>query len=67
MQTPSYKRNKDHYCEYHEDHGYKTPDYNNLMREIKMYIKYGQLSGFVKDVRKTNYRRDREDSRGRDR
>lgn len=32
-----------------------------------MCVKNGQLSRFVKDVRKNDYRRDREDSRGKDR
>lgn len=64
MYTSSHKRNKDYYCEYHEDYGHKTDDCNDLKREIEMCIQNGQLSQFVKDVRKTNYKRDREESRG---
>lgn len=32
-----------------------------------MCVQNGQLSRFVKDVRKSDYRRDREDSRGKER
>lgn len=67
MQTSSHRRNKENYCEYHEDHGHRMDDCNYLKREIELCVQNGQLSRFVKDVRKTDYRRDRENNRGRDR
>lgn len=61
------KRNKDKYCDYHEDHGHDTDDCKDLKREIELCIQNGHLKQFVQDVRKPDYRRDREQSRGRDR
>lgn len=66
MQTLCHKINKDHYYEYHEDHGHRTDDYNDLKREIEMCVQNGKVSRFMKDVRKTDYRGDQEDNRGRD-
>lgn len=58
MQTPSHKRNKEHYYKYHEDYGHQTDYCNNLKREIEMCVQNGQLSRFMKDVRKIEYMRD---------
>lgn len=67
MQTLSFKRNKDKFCDYHEDHGHDTDDCKDLKCEIELCIQNGHLKQFVQDVRKPEYRRDREQSRGRDR
>lgn len=60
MHTAGHKRNKDHYCEYHEDHSYDTDECKNLKRKIELCVQSVELSHFVKDVRKLDYRRDRE-------
>lgn len=49
-----------------QDHRHQTGDCNDLKWEIKMWVQNSQLSQFVKGLRKTDYRRDQEDSRGRD-
>lgn len=48
MQTPGHKRNKDHYCDYHEDHDHDTDECNDLKSEIKLCIQNGWLSRFIK-------------------
>lgn len=67
MQTLSHKRNKYHYCEYHEDYGHKIDYCNDLKRENEMCIQNGKFSRFIKNIRKIDNKKKWKDSQERDR
>ena len=49
IRTDPEKRNKDLYCRFHKDTGYKIDDCRQLKDEIEFLIRKGKLSKYTKD------------------
>ncbi|GFZ05554.1 hypothetical protein Acr_17g0011260 [Actinidia rufa] len=49
IKTNPFRRNKNKYCEFHNDHGYNTEDCFQLKEQIDDLIKRGYLRKFVAD------------------
>jgi hypothetical protein len=51
MKTNPYKRNRNKFCEYHENHGHSTEDCMSLCREIENFVQNGKLVRFLMQER----------------
>ena len=51
MKSPSEKKNRDKYYQYHRDYGHDTKDYFKLKIAIEKLIKIGHLAEFVTNNR----------------
>jgi hypothetical protein len=51
MRTDPYKRDRNKFCEYHEDHGHSTEDCISLRREIENFVRNGKLIRFLAQER----------------
>jgi hypothetical protein len=51
MRTDPYRRDRNKFCEYHEDHRHSTEDCISLRREIENFVRNGKLIRFLAQER----------------
>ncbi|XP_070002306.1 uncharacterized protein [Nicotiana sylvestris] len=61
MRSNPNRRNPDHWCEFHNDHGYKTVDCRFLQSEVDHLLKQGYLTELFSEKGKQAYMKNRQE------
>ncbi|XP_070013906.1 uncharacterized protein [Nicotiana sylvestris] len=61
MRSNPNKRNPDHWCEFHNDHGHKTTDCRLLQGEVDHILKQGYLTELFSERGKQAYMKNRQE------
>ncbi|XP_070023250.1 uncharacterized protein [Nicotiana sylvestris] len=61
MRSNPNRHNPDHWCEFHNDHGYKMADYRFLQSEVDHLLKQGYLTELFSEKGKQAYMKNRQE------
>ncbi|XP_070018066.1 uncharacterized protein [Nicotiana sylvestris] len=61
MRSNLNRRNPDHWCEFHNDHGHKTPDCRFLQSEVDHLLKQGYLTELFSEKGKQAYMKNKQE------
>ncbi|XP_070057892.1 uncharacterized protein [Nicotiana tomentosiformis] len=61
MRSNPSKRNPDFWCEFHNDHGYKTTDCRLLQGEVEHFLKQGYLTDLFSEKGRQSYMKNRQE------
>ena len=57
ISTPAKRRDKNKYCRFHQDHGYRTDECMHLKDQVETLIRKGKLQKYIRKIEPYRYQR----------